>query len=155
MITMGLVGLWHGAGWNYILWGLYHGVYLNIGAVWKRANRQIHPALEKGIFLFFILIGWALFMGQSAEYLAHLFSQLFGFGGLGSRTLILSLLSDNSAPALLFAIFIMFSGVAESANLEKRLQGSKYALLALGMVAALCVLLIEKQTITPFIYIEF
>lgn len=155
IITMSLVGLWHGAGWNYILWGLYHGIYLNLGAAWKRANKPIHPLLERSIFLFFILIGWALFMGQSPEYLAHLFKQLFGFGGLGSRAMVLDLLNYNSTLALLFAIPLMFSGVAESANLEKQVQGNKLSLFILGAVAALCILLLQEKTVSPFIYIEF
>ncbi len=155
LITMSLVGLWHGAGWNFILWGAYHGILLNLGAMWKRTNRQIHPLAEKSIFLFFILIGWALFMGQSAEYLTHLFTQLFGFGGLGARDLLLNLFKNNATLALIFAIPITFSGVAESANLEKQIHGNKFALIALGMLAALCILLIDDQIVNHFIYIQF
>jgi D-alanyl-lipoteichoic acid acyltransferase DltB (MBOAT superfamily) len=155
IITMSLVGLWHGAGWNFILWGAYHGVLLNLGAIWKRANRPIHPALEKVVFLFFILIGWAIFMGQSAEYLAHLFTQLFGFGGLGARDLLLNLFKNNATLALIFAIPITFSGAAESANLEKRISGNKFSLIALGILAALCILSINDKVINPFIYIQF
>lgn len=154
LITMSLVGLWHGSGWNFILWGAYHGIFLNLGAMWKRANRKIHPALEKGIFLFFILIGWALFMGKSAGYLMHLFAQLFGLGGLGQQSVILNLFQKDATLALLFAIPIAFSGVAEAANLEKQIEGNKFALIALGVVAALCILLINKVA-DPFIYIQF
>lgn len=155
LITMSLVGLWHGAGWNFILWGAYHGILLNLGAVWKRTNRQIHPLVEKSIFIFFILIGWALFMGQSAGYLAHLFTQLFGFGGLGTSALILNLFQKDSTLALLFAIPLAFSGAAEAANLEALIQGKKFTLVMLGILAAFCILLIEDQVINNFIYIQF
>jgi alginate O-acetyltransferase complex protein AlgI len=155
IITMSLVGLWHGAGWNFILWGAYHGIFLNLGAIWKRSNRQLHPLIEKTIFLFFILIGWALFMGQSFGYLTHLFAQLFGFGGLGTRTLILALFENNATLALLFAIPIAFSGVAESANLEKQIHENKPAIIALGILTALCILLIGDKFVNNFLYIQF
>ena len=44
MITFLLSGLWHGASWNYVLWGLYHGVLL----VLTRAHQILHDAAEGG-----------------------------------------------------------------------------------------------------------
>jgi D-alanyl-lipoteichoic acid acyltransferase DltB (MBOAT superfamily) len=153
LATMSLIGLWHGAGWNFILWGVYHAIGLNLGLIWKRANRSVHPIVGKGIFLLYIMVGWTLFMGGN-RYLVHLFAQMLGLGGLGARTAILSLLQNNATLALIFAIPIAFSGVAEAANLQSRISGNKSAALALGVIAALCILLIEKAP-NLFIYIQF
>jgi alginate O-acetyltransferase complex protein AlgI len=153
LVTMGLVGLWHGAGWSYILWGLYHGVYLNFGAWWKRANRKIPAALEKGIFLFGILLGWALFMSPNTPYLIHLYQQMFGFGGLGSLELITKLLQNNATLALIFAIPLAFSGYAEAANFENKVKVNNFVLAGLGLVAAISILMLEGTK--SFIYIGF
>lgn len=153
IITMTLVGLWHGAGWNFILWGFFHGLYLNLGAWRKQVKLNIPGLLERGIFLLGILLGWALFMSGSVGYLVHLFKQLLGFGGLGQMNLILRLLKDDATVALIFALPIAFSGLAEAANIEERLQANKWALAVLGVIAATCILLIEVAN--SFIYIQF
>jgi alginate O-acetyltransferase complex protein AlgI len=153
IVTMGLVGLWHGSAWNYILWGLYHGVLLNIGAWWKRKNRKLPLGLGTGIFLFGILLGWAIFMSPNNQYLSHLYKQLFGFGGFGSAKLIKQLGSNNASLAILFAIPITFSGVAEAANFENKKQVNRYVLIMLGIIAAISILMIERTK--SFIYIGF
>jgi D-alanyl-lipoteichoic acid acyltransferase DltB (MBOAT superfamily) len=43
--TMALVGLWHGAGWTFVLWGVLHGVYLVLFRIWERVGRRV-PALH-------------------------------------------------------------------------------------------------------------
>ena len=67
MLTMGLGGLWHGAAWNFIWWGVYHGLLL---CLWKwhsdrRADRSESRALGKVILIAvmfqFTLFGWLLF----------------------------------------------------------------------------------------------
>jgi alginate O-acetyltransferase complex protein AlgI len=67
MITFLLSGLWHGASWNYVLWGLYHGVLLVI----TRAHKILRPAAKPvhawlqvpqiAVMFAFTLIGWLLF----------------------------------------------------------------------------------------------
>ena len=104
-------------------------------------------------FLLGILLGWALFMSGSVGYLVHLFKQLLGFSGLGQMNLILRLLKDDATVALIFALPIAFSGLAEAANIEKRLQANKWALAVVGVIAATCLLLIEVAN--SFIYIQF
>ena len=46
MITMVLGGLWHGAGWNFIVWGALHGAYLGIHKMWSEAGRRLHLPLD-------------------------------------------------------------------------------------------------------------
>jgi len=154
LITMTLVGLWHGAGWNFILWGAYHGALLNLHAAAKRANRSLPPQIERALFLILIFIGWALFMGNSSAYLAYLFGQMFGAGGLG-RAALPDLWASRSALALLFALPLATSGAAEAHLLQKQIRGNRAALLALGALAALSILLIEDKFVNPFIYIQF
>jgi hypothetical protein len=92
-------------------------------------------------------------MSPDGAYLVYLYQQMFGFGGLGDLKQIGALFSNNASLVLLFAIPIAFSGMAEAANFENKLHINRYVLIALGLVAALAVLMIEGQT--SFIYIQF
>jgi alginate O-acetyltransferase complex protein AlgI len=53
MLTMFLTGLWHGAGWNYVLWGVMHGVFTFVGVAWRRpraeGERDARPLWERAL----------------------------------------------------------------------------------------------------------
>jgi len=89
MATMALGGLWHGAAWNYVLWGVYQGGILGIHRFisnrWQ--PRQRHPMLAAGVhalklILFFQVVcyGWLLFRAHSFEQIVFFTSSLFHHG---------------------------------------------------------------------------
>jgi D-alanyl-lipoteichoic acid acyltransferase DltB (MBOAT superfamily) len=63
LITFTLSGLWHGASWNYIFWGVYHGLLVTVEMVWRRLGLRVWlPEIGKGLCTYLlILIGWLLF----------------------------------------------------------------------------------------------
>ncbi|MBS4217454.1 MBOAT family protein [Bacillus sp. FJAT-49711] len=62
-IVWGLTGFWHGATWNFVVWGLYFGVFIAVEkAGLKQLLIQLHPVWQHLYFIFFILIGWVLFV---------------------------------------------------------------------------------------------
>jgi D-alanyl-lipoteichoic acid acyltransferase DltB (MBOAT superfamily) len=76
VLTMGLGGLWHGAGWTFITWGLYHGMLLVVYRVFKRPARSqekqgssngISRALRMILFFQLICISWLLFRAESMD----------------------------------------------------------------------------------------
>jgi alginate O-acetyltransferase complex protein AlgI len=152
--TMALVGLWHGAGWNYILWGTYHGLLLNLNVWWKRKNKSFPSVIGRSLFLLSLLLGFALFMSPDSEYLRHLFSQLFGFGGLGVSFMISDLADNMATPALLIAILLSVSGFSEAASVLNAERGHRvwYAVLW-GILAALSLFLMGGQI--RFLYAQF
>lgn len=88
LIVFALVGLWHGAGWNFVVWGLYHAAlvlaYHLTRPVWDRIPRALAVALTFTLVSF----GWPLFflsLGEYAAFLAHLFSAPSGPGVYGAR----------------------------------------------------------------------
>ena len=153
LLTMSLVGLWHGAGWSYILWGAYHGILLSLNAWWKRTGKATPIYIERSLLIIAILIGWAVFMSPNGGYLVNLFKQLFGLGGLGFeefRTLTLSV----SSPVMLTAVMLAFSGFAEAENLYAGIENWGLAALALlGVLAAMAIFFM--QSTANFIYVQF
>lgn len=152
--TMSLVGLWHGAGWSFILWGLYHGLLLNFNAWWKRKNINTPVWIGRPLFLLSLLLGWAFFMSPDTEFLRRLFLQLFGFGGVGDMAAIKELANNLATPALIVAILLSLSGLSEAANVlgAATNQRAWYTFLW-GVLAALSLLLLGGQT--QFLYIQF
>lgn len=90
MLTFLLTGLWHGAAWGFVLWGLYHGVLLCLYRLWESAWKWRRPAKSRlttafGIIAFFVLTcyGWVLFRCQSIRQIADVTSTLlFDLGNL-------------------------------------------------------------------------
>ena len=83
LIVWATTGLWHGAAWNYILWGLYYGVLLILEKyVWGKGLAKL-PAVFQHIYTIFIFVmGWALFWITDMEQLSEYLSAMFGAYGL-------------------------------------------------------------------------
>jgi len=67
MATMLLGGLWHGAGWNFVLWGGLHGLYLCVHQFWQRLrpNRRTRPVFGMGLTFLAVVIAWVFFRASS------------------------------------------------------------------------------------------
>ena len=116
-LTMLLGGLWHGAGWTFIIWGLYHGILL-VGYrafeggknLIKTNNRVLH--LVKVILMFhFICASWLIFRADSVHQIFDMFRALFfNFHGSGFALYAFSMLVFFTAPLILFELWLERSG---------------------------------------------
>lgn len=152
--TMALVGLWHGAGWMYILWGAYHGFLINLHVWWKRKNIGIPAWLGRTIFLLGIALSWVFFMSPDLGYLRHLLMQMTGFGGLGDSALLSQLLWDSATPALFAALVLSITGLSEAASVlrlsEKR---NIWPAILWGVLTTLGLLFLGGEI--QFLYVQF
>ena len=77
LIVMALSGLWHGAGWNFIIWGLYHGFFLAVYHLYKYFNLPQLPRIIATPLTFIVVsFGWIFFMtpwNRSIEIISRLF----------------------------------------------------------------------------------
>lgn len=87
MITMTLCGLWHGAGWTYVIWGAFHGVCLLVNHTWREArassswNKAHAPWAGQALTFLCVVLGWVLFAARTARGGLRLILQMFGLGG--------------------------------------------------------------------------
>ena len=107
--TMLLGGLWHGAGWNFLVWGGLHGLYLVINHTWQAYARAHFGSWRPGplyrqaaILLTFlaVLVGWVFFRAASAGAAVTFLAGLVGGGGVESATELAPLLPGLAACAL-------------------------------------------------------
>ena len=92
MVTMALGGLWHGAAWTFVLWGLFHGAGLAIHHGWQAFRSKFGlnrptwwPAglstwSGRALTLLFVMIGWVLFRSVDVPTAWHVLAAMFGVG---------------------------------------------------------------------------
>jgi alginate O-acetyltransferase complex protein AlgI len=110
MIVMSLVGLWHGANWTFLVWGILHGVYMSVETVLAAKHVHLLPATRSAyvmkVVITFLLISvaWVFFRAETLQEAIYILSHMFDisngllsslevhfvFGGTNSLTLILS-----------------------------------------------------------------
>ena len=83
MVVWAITGLWHGAAWNYVLWGLYYGILL-VGEkyLWGKALERTHPVFQHIYAVLVIMFGWLIFWIEDAAQFGNYFAALFGAYGL-------------------------------------------------------------------------
>lgn len=83
MITMVLGGIWHGAGWTFVMWGFLHGLYLMVNHAWRKLSPVRLPrAVALTLTFLSITTAWVFFRADSMASALHLLSAMFGVGGV-------------------------------------------------------------------------
>lgn len=106
LVVWCLTGLWHGASWNFVLWGLFYGALIVAEKYTMRYLEKIPGAVRHVVMIFVILIGWTLFYFTDFSQLREAFSIMFG-GGAGFINAKTKLQLTNSL--LLLAIGVLGS----------------------------------------------
>jgi D-alanyl-lipoteichoic acid acyltransferase DltB (MBOAT superfamily) len=88
MVTMLLGGLWHGAGWTFVVWGGLHGLYLLINHGFRalrgergRAPGRVGTWLSRGLTFLAVVIGWVFFRADSLHSAVEVLAAMFGANG--------------------------------------------------------------------------
>lgn len=164
LIVWGLTGLWHGASWNFILWGLYFGVLLLLEKfVFRKLIEKLPGFFRHAGALFFVLIGWALFYFEDISALGAFLGQLFGNAAAFCTPDVLKLLMNN---CLLIAACILVSTpvgrMLHTVNVRmRRKRGAAMHFAALGtltydsVLLAVCTAVMVSSTYNPFLYFRF
>jgi alginate O-acetyltransferase complex protein AlgI len=158
-----LTGLWHGASWNFILWGLYFGVLIALERVFLSKLLERLPRLVSHSYLLIAaVIGWAIFYFTDLSRLTSFFSVMFATGNNNFWDVALSIqVKANLFWMLLAIIFCMpvknfLKLRSEQYLTPKQLQIVPYAhtLLNVGMLVVSVAFLVGKSY-NPFLYFRF
>ena len=92
MLTMCLGGLWHGAAWTFVLWGVLHGVYLVVNHAWRAVKNFLGIQREAGtgwrrrgarlVTFLVVTVAWAAFRADDFDAARVMFEGMFGVHGL-------------------------------------------------------------------------
>ncbi len=155
-ITMFLGGLWHGAAWNFVIWGTLHGIALGVErALIKGFGRFYRPRsfyrfLQIVLVFHFVCLTWIFFRASSLELALEILN------GLASQSFII----ERLTPFTLGLILIGLGGQFVPNTWHKKLEHglAKLPLAVQGAVLALALLLLGSlapEGVAPFIYFQF
>ncbi len=158
IIVFLLTGLWHGANWNFIIWGLYFGVILAIEASFLAKRLKKAPAFVQHFYsIAIIMLGWIFFRITTIQNWGPFFSALFGLNGWTNlvtfRSLNILFYIPFLFPAVLFSLPV-FSRIGEKI---KEKGGGKLLLLDivyLGLFLFTLTYILSKG-FTSFMYAQF
>ena len=155
-IVWGLTGLWHGAAYNFVLWGLYYGLLLILEKFVLKKFLDRLPSFVQHIYtLFIIIIGWGLFyftdVGQLGEFMVDLFN--FGNGICGDQAFNLIM---SNLPMLIIAAV---ASTPLATMLYTRFEHTRFmwipeTLYCMGVLAVSTASLVN-QSYNPFLYFRF
>ena len=143
--TMTLGGLWHGAGYTFVAWGLAHGLGLAVCLLWRRAGLAMPAALGLVLTFGFVSLTWVLFRAESFAAAATLYKALFGFAPMGS---------GFKWRALAVAAAFAFIGPTAYALVE-RAPPRRWIAVAAAVLFAIVLLKIGDDANYEFIYFQF
>jgi alginate O-acetyltransferase complex protein AlgI len=156
MTVMLFGGLWHGASWNFVIWGGIHGGMLALERkLGKRHPLRRLPAwLSVATTFVVVCISWVFFraktLGQAVVYLGS----LFGVAGVSAGSQVAKGMLYTPYHAALFAVSaVAIWGMPNTWQLTQRLSAPRAAW-AFGMLAA-ATLVMWTQTTNPFLYFQF
>jgi alginate O-acetyltransferase complex protein AlgI len=162
LIVFAATGLWHGASWTFLIWGLMHGAVM----LWerRRGTRYVeeapHEALARARTFIIVVLAWVLFRAESLTDAIDYFRSLLGQGAgwlegdlvlrsMDTRELVM--LAVGLATLLLPRTF--FGGRIASENDGTAPSIARVALFA--VVLPVTILLIVAGTFSPFLYFQF
>jgi len=163
-IVWALTGFWHGASWNFMLWGLYFGVWIALERLFIERLLQALPSAISHFYLMFIVtLGWALFYFTDLSHLTTFLQIIFGF--TNAEMTGVTTMSDLSSHAL-WLVFAVLWCMPIGQWIQERKQWLRFdhwrpntqSIVLLIMDSILIVsstALLVGQSYNPFIYFRF
>ena len=160
LIVFFATGLWHGASWTFIIWGLYHGFFQIIERLGFKKFLAKHKFFSHIYCILIFIFGWVLFradtLNQAFNFLVCMVTPSFG-----SNSSIISVHNVMNTRAWAIMILALFgSGIIKvilnkMPKITTRLKNSIPEILFLAVIMIYSIILLASNTYNPFIYFRF
>lgn len=151
LIVWLLTGIWHGASWNFIIWGLYFGVILIIEKVFLLKKLEKAPKTLRHIYaLFLIMIGWLIFSVEDLETMNIYFKKMFMNGKIIDNEFIFYLKN--------YFVYILFGIIFSMPILRKNKMSETIKVVGTILYIILFIItlaFIISDSYNPFLYFRF
>ncbi len=159
IIVFAVTGLWHGASWSFVFWGLFHGFFILVERMgFKKVleGKSVPVKTLSWIYTFLVVnIGWIFFRAEHLSLGLSMTGRLFGLGSFIGGVPLGSILSTQIILAFVFGLVGMGFMVFLPVKLKEKWKGSVPEALYLLLVLFYSIVLLANQTYNPFIYFRF
>ena len=151
-------GLWHGASWNFIIWGLYFGFILYFEKIFLKKILGKLPKILCNLYtMIIVIIGWVFFDSNNLSSAIDYIKVMFGFGNVNCDSLGMYLFSTN---VLLIVISIIISTNVLNKTIEQMKKYFKMNDLIITVFIKIMIFIISiayliSETYNPFLYFRF
>ncbi len=164
-IAFFIVGIWHGAGWNFVVFALLNAIGIVVNYVWKFYNRSMPKPLAHVVLLAYVLLTMIFFRAESIDNALEMIAAMVGANGIVFPQKIVTLASmfgvdltvgnvPGSLDKIIFALAIGLVAFAPNSNqLTKKIAPSP--IWAAATAVALFIAVLHLSRVTEFLYFQF
>jgi alginate O-acetyltransferase complex protein AlgI len=160
IIVFALTGLWHGANWTFLFWGLYHGALLIVERVtgWN-AGAKTSIVLRRAVTFLLVMIGWVLFRAESIPRALEVLRAMFVPSGLRVADVVDVALTNQRTVTLVLATLVVLLppsfvlGRVLDADRTPAAHAARFGIMTVG--ASYAAILVAAGTFSPFLYFRF
>ena len=163
LIVWTLTGIWHGAGWNFLLWGMWFALWLILEKIFLKKVLEALPGIVGNIYtMFLVIVGWVFFSIESGSHALNYLKVMLGMGEAGW---IQSISLFDGMENMVIFIIALIGSTPIFAWIGKRLASSTngygialYRILdkvILGILLIASIAYIVDATYNPFLYFRF
>lgn len=153
-----LTGLWHGASFNFILWGLYHGFFQIVERLGLKKFLDKNNVLSHLYVSVVVIFGWVLFRAEGLRQAGVMVKRmLFPWKYTESRLVIQDIFGNRTVFIIIIALFGcgLLQYIFKKTKLEIKLKNSYPDIIYCVSVLILCIAMLASNTYNPFIYFRF
>ncbi len=149
LATMALCGAWHGAGWMFIAWGLWHGIGLVACRGWQSLKIPLPAPAGWLLTMLFVAFGWVLFRAPDLATFASISASMIGLGEWSGSA------GPTNALIASIVLCVLLPSSYEILEMMKFYRPRPLIVVLTAMLAAYCVLEVGKGAPAEFIYFRF
>jgi alginate O-acetyltransferase complex protein AlgI len=174
IITMLLGGLWHGAGWTFVLWGGLHGLFLAVNQAWRKVGISLPKIVAWMITFLAVVFSWVLFrassisdaislvramLGFSGIILPHTFKGLLGWLPIGgifkgwSELIYLPEIGGRNSLMILVILSVLVTLLPNNQEIMEQFKPTFLRVVLVSTVAVFCFLSMNR--VSEFLYFQF
>ena len=160
-VVWALTGIWHGANWTFIVWGLYYFVLLLFEKSIAGRFLERHRMTGHVYTMLAVLVGWVIFRCENLRMTVYFIGQMFGIGSLGLADEVSAELLRSGAIFLVFAVGLstpIVKKLMDHMSCETKINEMIKTVFVIATSAVVCLLSVlscVKATYNPFIYFNF
>lgn len=160
IIVFLLSGLWHGASWNFVLWGAYHGLFLVLERLFLgKVFEKLGKFIAVPVTFIIIITGWVLFRNEDLHYGLNVIKQMFSFNFFDGK---FAMNNDFIFMAVVALVFSFFAITRKTKQIQEKVYGENFSDSGKWLAAVTGIVLfyislsyVSALDFNPFIYFRF